>query len=175
MQGFTPCRSSAPFPRRRQERGRSARAHDEGSLPYGSRCCASDPGSQEVERSAEPDLRASRLPLPRGRRLFHAQPKGQHVSGGEYQRISLASQLGSKLSNTLYVLDEPSIGLHPSDTDKLIQVMHSLRDHGNTLVVVEHDTTVMRVADLLVEVGPLAGAEGGEIVASSEGRIPEDP
>jgi excinuclease ABC subunit A len=92
--------------------------------------------------------------------------KGNTLSGGEYQRISLASQLGSKLSNTLYVLDEPSIGLHPSDTDKLIEVMHQLRDHGNTLVVVEHDTSVMRSSDFLVEVGPLAGAEGGEIVAA---------
>ena len=92
--------------------------------------------------------------------------KGNSLSGGEYQRISLASQLGSKLSNTLYVLDEPSIGLHPHDTDKLIQVMHNLRDHGNTLVVVEHDTTVMRSADYLVEVGPRAGSEGGTIVAA---------
>ena len=92
--------------------------------------------------------------------------KGNTLSGGEYQRISLASQLGSKLSNTLYVLDEPSIGLHPSDTDKLIGVIHALRDHGNTLVVVEHDTSVMRSADYLVEVGPLAGTEGGEIVAA---------
>jgi excinuclease ABC subunit A len=92
--------------------------------------------------------------------------KGNTLSGGEYQRISLASQLGSKLSNTLYVLDEPSIGLHPSDTDKLIRVIHTLRDHGNTLVVVEHDTSVMKSADYLVEVGPLAGTEGGEIIAS---------
>lgn len=92
--------------------------------------------------------------------------KGNTLSGGEYQRISLASQLGSKLSNTLYVLDEPSIGLHPLDTDKLIQVVHTLRDHGNTVVVVEHDTNVMKAADYLVEVGPLAGTEGGEIVAA---------
>lgn len=92
--------------------------------------------------------------------------KGNTLSGGEYQRISLASQLGSKLSNTLYVLDEPSIGLHPVDTDKLIGVIHTLRDHGNTLVVVEHDSSVMRSADFLVEVGPAAGTEGGEIVAS---------
>jgi excinuclease ABC subunit A len=91
--------------------------------------------------------------------------KGNTLSGGEYQRISLASQLGSKLSNTLYVLDEPSIGLHPCDTDKLIIVMHALRDHGNTLVVVEHDTSVMRSSDYLVEVGPFAGTEGGNIVA----------
>ncbi len=92
--------------------------------------------------------------------------KGNSLSGGEYQRISLASQLGSKLSNTLYVLDEPSIGLHPVDTDKMIQVLHSLRDHGNTVVVVEHDTTVMKSADWLVEIGPEAGTEGGKVVAS---------
>ncbi|NUM88213.1 MAG: excinuclease ABC subunit UvrA [Bdellovibrionales bacterium] len=92
--------------------------------------------------------------------------KGNTLSGGEYQRISLASQLGSKLSNTLYVLDEPSIGLHPVDTDKLIRVLHGLRNHGNTVVVVEHDTTVMKSADWLVEIGPEAGAEGGRIVAS---------
>lgn len=92
--------------------------------------------------------------------------KGNSLSGGEYQRISLASQLGSKLSNTLYVLDEPSIGLHPSDTDKLIEVMHTLRAHGNTLVVVEHDTSVMKSADFLVEVGPLAGTEGGRLIAA---------
>lgn len=94
--------------------------------------------------------------------------KGNTLSGGEYQRISLASQLGSKLSNTLYVLDEPSIGLHPHDTDKLIEVIHALRDHGNTLVVVEHDASVMRSADFLVEVGPAAGTEGGVIVASGK-------
>jgi excinuclease ABC subunit A len=91
--------------------------------------------------------------------------KGNSLSGGEYQRISLASQLGSKLSNTLYVLDEPSIGLHPKDTDKLIEVMHTLRGHGNTLVVVEHDSSVMKSADYLVEVGPLAGTEGGQLIA----------
>lgn len=92
--------------------------------------------------------------------------KGNSLSGGEYQRISLAAQLGSKLSSTLYVLDEPSIGLHPSDTDKLIEIMHNLRDHGNTVVVVEHDSQVMRASDFLVETGPLAGAQGGELVAA---------
>ena len=94
--------------------------------------------------------------------------KGNSLSGGECQRITLASQLGSKLSNTLYVLDEPSIGLHPADTDKLIQVMHSLRDHGNTVVVVEHDPQVIRAADFLIEIGPGAGTEGGELVASNK-------
>ena len=93
--------------------------------------------------------------------------KGNTLSGGEYQRISLASQLGSKLSNTLYVLDEPSIGLHPKDTEKLIEIIHTLRDHGNTVVVVEHDTNMMRASDYMIEVGPLAGTEGGKIIAAN--------
>lgn len=87
------------------------------------------------------------------------------LSGGECQRISLATQLGHKLCSTLYVLDEPSIGLHPSDTQKLIELLLQLRDHGNTLVVVEHDLDVIRSADYLVEIGPYAGARGGEIIA----------
>jgi excinuclease ABC subunit A len=91
--------------------------------------------------------------------------KGQSLSGGEYQRICLATQLGAKLSQTLYVLDEPSIGLHPQDTDRLIEVMLRLRDHGNTVVVVEHDEKVMLAADHLVELGPLAGAGGGKLIA----------
>ncbi|MCO5144295.1 MAG: excinuclease ABC subunit UvrA [Oligoflexia bacterium] len=91
--------------------------------------------------------------------------KGNSLSGGEYQRISLASQLGSKLSNTLYILDEPSIGLHPSDTNRLIEVMHQLRDHGNTLVIVEHDSAIMKASDYLMEIGPQAGNHGGALVA----------
>jgi excinuclease ABC subunit A len=118
---------------------------------------------KEVLRQLEDRLRFLHLV---GVGYLRLSRKGNTLSGGEYQRISLASQLGSKLSNTLYVLDEPSIGLHPHDTDKLIQVMHNLRDHGNTVVVVEHDTSVMRSADFLLEVGPLAGTEGGRIVAS---------
>ena len=91
--------------------------------------------------------------------------RGNSLSGGEYQRICLATQLGAKLSQTLYVLDEPSIGLHPCDTDRLIKVMTQLRDHGNTVVVVEHDSSVMRAADFLVELGPLAGEQGGKLIA----------
>ena len=93
--------------------------------------------------------------------------KGNSLSGGEYQRICLASQLGAKLSQTLYVLDEPSIGLHPADTDQLIQVMKQLRDYGNTVLVVEHDTQIMKAADHLIELGPKAGRLGGELVASA--------
>lgn len=87
------------------------------------------------------------------------------LSGGEFQRINLATQLGNGLCGTLYILDEPSIGLHPSDTNRLIKVLKRLRDQGNTVVVVEHDLEVMKAADWLVELGPQAGRNGGSLVA----------
>ena len=87
------------------------------------------------------------------------------LSGGEAQRIRLAAQLGSTLSGALYVLDEPSIGLHPRDNDRLIGSLKDLRDRGNTVLVVEHDEDTMRAADLVVDMGPGAGVHGGEIVA----------
>lgn len=88
------------------------------------------------------------------------------LSGGESQRIRLATQIGSALTGVLYVLDEPSIGLHQRDNDKLIATMQRLRDLGNTLIVVEHDEDTMRKADYIVDVGPGAGVHGGEIVAA---------
>ena len=88
------------------------------------------------------------------------------LSGGEAQRIRLATQIGSKLSGVLYVLDEPSIGLHQRDNDRLIQSMKEMRDLGNTLIVVEHDMDTMRAADYIVDVGPGAGTEGGYIMAA---------
>ncbi len=88
------------------------------------------------------------------------------LSGGEAQRIRLATQIGSRLSGVLYVLDEPSIGLHQRDNEKLINSLKEMRDLGNTLIVVEHDTDTMMAADFLVDVGPGAGDEGGYIVAS---------
>lgn len=87
------------------------------------------------------------------------------LSGGEAQRINLATSLGSSLVGTLYVLDEPSIGLHPRDNFKLINILKNLRDIGNTVLVVEHDPEMMKNADLLVDMGPKAGKDGGEIVA----------
>lgn len=87
------------------------------------------------------------------------------LSGGEAQRIRLATQIGSKLSGVLYVLDEPSIGLHQRDNEKLIESMKEMRDLGNTLIVVEHDTDTMLAADYLVDVGPGAGVNGGHIMA----------
>ena len=88
------------------------------------------------------------------------------LSGGEAQRIRLATQIGSKLSGVLYVLDEPSIGLHQKDNEKLIRAMQEMRDLGNTLIVVEHDTDTMLAADYLVDIGPGAGEFGGEVMAA---------
>ena len=88
------------------------------------------------------------------------------LSGGESQRIRLATQIGSSLMGVLYILDEPSIGLHQRDNDKLLATLQSLRDLGNTLLVVEHDEDTMRAADYLIDIGPGAGIQGGEVVAA---------
>jgi len=87
------------------------------------------------------------------------------LSGGEAQRIQLATSLGSRLVCTLYVLDEPSIGLHPRDTHRLIKILHGLRDLGNTILVVEHDPDVMRASDTIIDLGPGAGENGGKVIA----------
>ena len=87
------------------------------------------------------------------------------LSGGEAQRIQLATSLGSRLVGTLYVLDEPSIGLHPRDTHRLIKILHGLRDLGNTILVVEHDPDVMRASDTIIDLGPGAGENGGRVIA----------
>jgi excinuclease ABC subunit A len=86
------------------------------------------------------------------------------LSGGEYQRINLATHLGNGLCGTLYVLDEPTIGLHADDTDRLLEILRDLRDQGNTLVVVEHETKILKDADWIIELGPEAGKRGGELV-----------
>ena len=86
------------------------------------------------------------------------------LSGGESQRVNLVTALGSSLVGSMYILDEPSIGLHPRDTDRLIDVLKRLRDIGNTVVVVEHDPEIIRAADLLIDMGPKAGVHGGEVV-----------
>jgi excinuclease ABC subunit A len=87
------------------------------------------------------------------------------LSGGESQRINLATSLGSSLVGSMYILDEPSIGLHPKDTERLIKVLLSLRDLGNTVIVVEHDEDIMKAADMIIDIGPEAGSHGGELVA----------
>lgn len=86
------------------------------------------------------------------------------LSGGEFQRIKLATALGSALVGSMYIMDEPSIGLHPRDTAKMIEVLKSLRDLGNTVIVVEHEEEIMRAADQIIDIGPDAGAHGGELV-----------
>ncbi len=87
------------------------------------------------------------------------------LSGGESQRINLATSLGSSLVGSMYILDEPSIGLHPKDTELLIEVLKNLRDLGNTVIVVEHDEDIMRQADMIIDIGPEAGTHGGHLVA----------
>jgi excinuclease ABC subunit A len=86
------------------------------------------------------------------------------LSGGEYQRIKLATSLGSALVGSMYIMDEPSIGLHPRDTARMVEVLKSLRDLGNTVIVVEHEEEIMRAADQLIDIGPEAGAHGGQLV-----------
>ena len=93
------------------------------------------------------------------------------LSGGESQRINLATSLGSSLVGSMYILDEPSIGLHPKDTERLIAVLKNLRDLGNTVIVVEHDEDIMKAADRIIDIGPEAGSFGGELVA--EGNFAE--
>src|SRR4030095_2461454 len=88
------------------------------------------------------------------------------LSGGESQRIRLAAQLGSNLSGVLYILDEPTIGLHARDNEQLLAALHTLQARGNSLVVVEHDEETMRRADFIVDLGPGAGVHGGEVVAA---------
>ena len=92
--------------------------------------------------------------------------KSNTLSGGESQRINLATSLGSSLVGSMYILDEPSIGLHPRDTERLISVLKSLRDLGNTVIVVEHDEDIMKAADHIIDIGPEAGTHGGEVVAT---------
>src|SRR5207253_465131 len=86
------------------------------------------------------------------------------LSGGEVQRVNLTTCLGASLVNTLFVMDEPSIGLHPRDVGRLVRVMHNLRDKGNTLLVVEHEEQIIRAVDNLIDIGPGRGEHGGELV-----------
>ncbi len=89
------------------------------------------------------------------------------LSGGEAQRIRLATQIGSQLMGVLYILDEPSIGLHQRDNNRLIETLQNMRDLGNTVIVVEHDEDTIRSADWVVDMGPGAGEHGGEVVCSA--------
>ena len=90
--------------------------------------------------------------------------KSNTLSGGESQRINLSTSLGSSLVGSMYILDEPSIGLHPKDTNKLIDVLKNLRDLGNTVIVVEHDDAIIKASDYIIDIGPEAGDFGGQVV-----------
>ena len=92
------------------------------------------------------------------------------LSGGESQRIRLASQIGSGLTGVLYVLDEPSIGLHQRDNDRLLDSLRGLRDQGNTVIVVEHDEEAIRTADHVIDIGPGPGVHGGRVIAAGRRR-----
>ena len=94
--------------------------------------------------------------------------KSSTLSGGESQRINLATCIGSNLTGSLYVLDEPSIGLHSHDTKKLIDIIRKLKSLGNTVIVVEHDDEIIKSADYIIDIGPNAGTNGGEIVAQGD-------
>ena len=94
--------------------------------------------------------------------------KSNTLSGGESQRINLATSLGSSLVGSMYILDEPSIGLHSKDTERLVSVLKNLRDLGNTVIVVEHDEAIMEAADYIIDIGPEAGSHGGEVVAEGD-------
>jgi excinuclease ABC subunit A len=129
-----------------------------------------------VELNAEQAAIAERLLAEIGERLRFLNEVGLEyltldrlsstLSGGEAQRIQLATSLGSRLVGTLYVLDEPSIGLHSRDTHRLIKILHNLRDLGNTILVVEHDPDVMKAADRILDLGPGAGENGGKVIAA---------
>lgn len=99
-----------------------------------------------------------------GLSYLHLDREASTLSGGETQRINLTRILGSNLTNSMYILDEPSIGLHPNDTDKLVEVLKRLRDLKNTVIVVEHEEEVIKAADYVLDIGPLAGSHGGELV-----------
>ena len=124
-----------------------------------------DARAADRRAGAQGDPRAARLPARRRAGLPLARPAAGTLSGGEAQRIRLATQIGSGLVGVLYVLDEPSIGLHQRDNRRLIETLTRLRDLGNTLIVVEHDEDTIRAADWVVDIGPGAGEHGGQVVA----------
>jgi excinuclease ABC subunit A len=125
-----------------------------------------DPHEEEIARRLLLEIR-NRLSylLKVGLGYLTLNRKSNTLSGGESQRINLATSLGSSLVGSMYILDEPSVGLHPRDSENLIAVLQSLRDLGNTVIVVEHDEEMMRAADWIIDIGPEAGTLGGEVVA----------
>ena len=146
------------------------------------------PRGEDRRPGAARDPRAAGLPPPGRPELPQPRRSAGSLSGGEAQRIRLATQIGSGLTGVLYVLDEPSIGLHQRDNRRLIETLLTLRDLGNTLIVVEHDEETIHAADWVVDIGPGAGVNGGHVVHSGplrrscstehavdHGRLPRRP
>lgn len=124
-----------------------------------------DPAKRTVAVEVLKEIRARlRFLLDVGLSYLSLNRASSSLSGGESQRIRLATQIGSQLVNVLYILDEPSIGLHQSDNERLIRSLKTLRDAGNSVIVVEHDKDIMTQADYVVDIGPGAGKHGGEVV-----------
>ena len=129
-----------------------------------------DPHHQDIAKRLLHEIRSRLSFLSKvGLNYLTLNRKSNSLSGGESQRINLATALGSSLVGSMYILDEPSIGLHPKDSQKLIEVLKELRDIGNTVIVVEHDEDIMRQADAIIDIGPEAGTFGGEVV--SQGNL----
>jgi excinuclease ABC subunit A len=139
-----------------------------GGVEHGSAECAAEPLSETERAVAATILRELEARLgflvEVGLGYLTLERQTRTLSGGEAQRISLANALGSRLVDALYVLDEPTIGLHPADNDRLLRLLVRLREHGNTVLMVEHDPAAMRVADHLVELGPGSGEQGGALM-----------
>ena len=129
-----------------------------------------DPHHQDIAKRLLNEIRSRLSFLSKvGLNYLTLNRKSNSLSGGESQRINLATALGSSLVGSMYILDEPSIGLHPKDSQKLIEVLKELRDIGNTVIVVEHDEDIIRQADAIIDIGPEAGTFGGEVV--SQGNL----
>lgn len=127
------------------------------------------PGAREIARQILDELhKRLSFMVDVGVGYLTLSRRADSLSGGESQRIRLATQIGSKLSGVLYVLDEPTIGLHPRDTDRLLRTLRAVRDLGNTVIVVEHDRDTMLSADYILELGPGAGEHGGKVVAAGD-------
>ena len=162
-----PGRAGSSTPCRDDSRGRNGQRGDR--LPL-------DPLSQTIADELLKEIRGRLGFLTNvGLHYLALDRAAPTLSGGEAQRIRLASQVGAGLVGVLYILDEPSIGLHPRDNDRLIATLQRLRDMGNTVIVVEHDEDTMRAADCLVDFGPGPGVKGGEVVAAGNARRPVRP
>ena len=175
------CRASASSPRRCASRSPAStsvqwprcrsKAQASGSLSYPS---GSTPKQNEIAVRVLKEIRERlKFLVDVGLEYLTLSRGSGTLSGGESQRIRLASQIGSGLTGVLYVLDEPSIGLHQRDNARLLETLKRLRDLGNTVIVVEHDEDAIRTADHVLDIGPGAGIHGGEIIARGPGRRPD--